>query len=108
MNDDRRAAMRRPLHVPVSMGSGAFVCVTRAADISSSGICLIGDQQFRAGSVWRLEFRLPSARGPVRIAADARVVYSILATGQGWKSGLQFSRLSQDEADAIAAFVRRS
>jgi hypothetical protein len=108
MEEERRTAARRALRAVVTMKSGAFVVNMRTADISPSGICLIGDQRFPVGSEWRIEFRLPTAAGPVPITADVSVVYSVLAAGQGWKSGLQFSRMSQEEFDVVAAFVRRS
>lgn len=109
MNEpDRRTAVRRPLHVPVRMRSDGLLFNTKAADISASGICLIGDQQFPVGSVWDLEFRLPTAGGPVAVKARARVIHSVLGGKQGWKSGLLFTALSRDDAGAVASFIQRS
>ena len=73
--------------------SGMPAMRAKTVDVSLGGICLFVPEQLRPGQICNVGFEAPADGKVVRVFALAKVVYSILAGTDGFRTGLQFTEL---------------
>ncbi len=106
--NERRAAFRVPVCIPVMAECEAFSRGFVTKDVSESGVYLIGELDADPGRVFSLELRLPAGLGVVRAsAAVARLQFDTpRGLGLAWTrlGGEAFARLQDLERRWQAAF----
>jgi hypothetical protein len=97
-----RTALRSPATVMLPGGQARDV---RMWDLAHDGASLLSQRPIPQGSTLELRLELPVAGAPATIVASGRVVYSsYLAPGE-FKIGVVFTRIDDDGAAAISAFM---
>jgi hypothetical protein len=97
-----RTALRASATVVLPNGQEREV---RMWDLANDGASLLSTRPIPQGSGLELRLALPGSGAGATIVAGARVVYSsYLAPGE-FKIGLVFTKLDDDSAAAIAAFM---
>jgi hypothetical protein len=101
--EERRAAFRVPVCLPVMAECEAFSRGLVTKDVSETGIYLIGELDAGPGQVFSLELRLPAGLGAVRAAASAVRVQGDTPRGVG----LTWTRLGADALARLRDLDRR-
>ena len=97
-----RTALRSAATVVLPGGQAREV---RMWDLAHDGASLLSPKPIPQGSSVELRVELPGAGAPNAVAASGRVVYSsYLAPGE-FKIGMVFTKLDDEGAAAIAAFM---
>ena len=65
----------------------------KTIDVSLGGICMMVPEQIPPGKVCNVGFEAPLNGKMVRVFAVGKVVYSILAGTDGFRTGLQFTEV---------------
>ena len=107
VDSNRRLSARTALRAPASVAlPGGQTREVRLWDLAHDGASLQSPRPIPQGSSIELRFELPvPGGGSAAIAAAARVVYSSYVAPNDFKIGLAFTRLGDDAAAAIAAFM---
>ena len=72
---------------------GAGQLNVRTADISMEGVSVFVSEQLRAGQACSIAFDVTTPTGKVRsLNLEAKVIYSILSSTDGFRTGLQFTK----------------
>ena len=104
MNSNRRLSSRAALRSPATVVlPGGQEREVRMWDLANDGASLLSARPIPQGSSVELRLTLPGAAAP--IVAGARVVYSSYLNPGEFKIGLAFTRVDDDGAAAIAAFM---
>ena len=103
MSDTRREFPRKMLRCHAFVGlPGAAPLHARTLDISIGGICMIIGEELHTGQECAIGFETPLNGKMVRVTAAARVVYSILSGTEGFRTGMQFVRLDEENHRIVA------
>ncbi|OWW20100.1 hypothetical protein AYR66_11970 [Noviherbaspirillum denitrificans] len=65
----------------------------KTIDVSLGGLCLMVPEQISPGKICNVGFEAPLNGKMVRVFAVGKVVYSILAGTEGFRTGLQFTEV---------------
>ncbi len=84
---------------------GAAPLRARTLDVSLGGLSLIMAEQLPIGQECTVGFEAPLNGNMVRIAANAKVIYSILSGADGFRIGLQFVRLDAANNKTLAELM---
>ena len=107
VNSNRRLSARTALRSPATVVlPGGQTREVRMWDLANDGASLISARPIPQGTSLELRLDLPVAGGTTTpVAASGRVVYSsYLAPGE-FKIGMMFTKVDDDAAAAIAAFM---
>ena len=104
---EARAAVRRKFsgRVRLTFEAGAATDA-RVIDMSTTGICLLVDQMVRANTTCTLACNIFHEGKPFVFGLRALAIYSVLASGKGFKVGLQFGPHDAKVATQIATLMR--
>jgi hypothetical protein len=107
VDSNRRLSARTALRAPASVAlPGGQTREVRLWDLAHDGASLQSARPIPQGSSLELRFELPApGGGTTAVTAAARVVYSSYIAPNEFKIGLAFTRLGDDAAAAIAAFM---
>ena len=106
MGAERRVFPRAALHVRVTLTTKEAVSVdARSKDVSIGGLCVMSSRSLPDGVDVIVKFELPLRGKFQKMALPARIVNSVL-TGDGYRIGLQFVELDENNSQTIQAFVR--
>jgi c-di-GMP-binding flagellar brake protein YcgR len=106
MNAEARISLRKPLRCQAMLllpGSAPIRGKTK--DISLGGVCAIVSQHIPAGQVCALAFEALLNGKMVRVTANTKVVYSILAGTEGFRTGLQFVQIDSANNATLVALM---
>ena len=77
----------------------------KTQDIALGGACLIMAEQLRVGQECTVAFEALLNGKPVRVTATAKVVYSILAGTEGFRTGMQFVQIDPASNKTLAELM---
>jgi len=77
----------------------------RTLDVSLGGICLIVPEQLPPGRFVNVGFEAPLNGSMIRIFAAGKVIYSILAGTEGFRTGLQFTEIDAANNKLLAELM---
>lgn len=106
---DRRVHDRRPLRIPARVllpGDQSFE--VRTSDIGAGGMGIVAGANPKVGTVFALQFSLPSKTNgnPAALQVKVKVANSILGVDQGgFKIGLQFLALDPASERVIRQYL---
>lgn len=107
INPDARNSPRKVLrcHARLTVaGAGQFN--VRTADISMDGLCVFVSEQLRVGQACSIAFDATAVTGKVRsVNMTAKVIYSILSSTDGFRTGLQFTQLDAETKKTLAELI---
>lgn len=93
-NSETRTYPRKVLRAQARVAlPGMPALRAKTIDVSLGGLCLMVPEQIPPGNICNVGFEAPLNGKMVRVFAVAKVVYSILAGTDGFRTGLQFSEL---------------
>ncbi len=98
----RRRFPRAPYVTPVRIYHGDKVLDGRSEDLSVGGLLVLAPQAFEQAEMVRVRFALPMTGKVIELAATARWVKAVRATGA---VGLQFSALPAEAHEVIDRYV---
>lgn len=104
---DARTSPRKTLrcHAKVAVPGSAPINA-RTVDISMGGVCVFVPEQLPVGQACMIAFEATTVTGKVRaVATAAKVAYSILSGTDGFRTGLQFTRLDAEIKKTLAELV---
>ena len=107
MDIEQRIRPRKPVRVNALVSvSGIPSMTVRTIDISEGGICLSMPRPLTVGQKCNLAFELVKNGKKGRVMALAKVIYCILNSQDGFKTGLQFIEIDPTSAGVISQFIR--
>jgi len=104
--DTRRKTPRKVLNVPAIVRlAGRPPLEVRTLDVGLDGLCVTAPLNVESNLKCSVEFALPlNNRGPVALAMQARVVYSVLSH-DSFKVGLHFMIPTPDALAALGRYL---
>jgi hypothetical protein len=93
-NSETRVYPRKVLRAQARVAlPGMPALRSKTVDVSLGGLCLMVPEQLTPGKIYNVGFEAPLNGKTVRVFAMAKVVYSILAGTDGFRTGLQFTEI---------------
>ena len=77
----------------------------KTLDVSLGGICLLVPEQLPTGRIFNVGFEAPLNGNMVRVFAAGKVIYSILAGTEGFRTGLQFTEIDAANNKLLAELM---
>jgi CheY-like chemotaxis protein len=96
--ENRRRNARVPLQTEVVCTSGSVTAQGMTWNLSQGGVQIDGGPNLKAGDLVRLSFRLPISGGQI----DG---FGVVAWASQNRQGIQFTKLSEQNAKAIKTFI---
>lgn len=107
MSIEKRTLPRKPVRTNALLAvPGASLMTVRTIDISVGGVCLAMSTQLTVGQKCKLTFELVKGGKKGRVTAQAKVIYCILNSQDGFKTGLQFIEIDPPSVGVIAEYMR--
>ena len=101
--NSRRAVLRQSCEVvfPGSAPRQGYTC-----ELGLDGLSLLTSRPMAPGLRCQVRFELPAAAGPVPLTLPAKTVYSSFQGTQGFRIGVHFDRLTDEDQRILAGFLR--
>lgn len=77
----------------------------RTVDVSLGGLCMMITEQIAVGQDCDIGFEAPLNGSVVRIFATGKVIYSILRGTDGFRTGVQFTKLDSANNKLLAELM---
>ncbi len=107
MDIEQRVRPRRPIRVNALVSvTGMLLMTVRTIDISEGGLCLSMPRPLTVGQKCNVTFELIKNGKKGRVTAQGKIIYCILNSQDGFKTGLQFTEVDPTSAGLISQFMR--
>jgi hypothetical protein len=107
MSIEKRALPRKPIRTNALLSvPGSSLMTVRTIDVSVGGVCLAMQAQLSIGQKCNITFELVKGGKKGRVTAQTKVIYCILNSQDGFKTGLQFLEIDPPSVGVIAEYMR--
>jgi c-di-GMP-binding flagellar brake protein YcgR len=106
MSLDRRVHPRKILRrmAMIRLASGEVLKV-KTQDVSQGGVCVLLPNNLPFGATCEVAFDLPINGKDYRVMAGAKIVHTVMAGLDGFRAGLEFTRLGETEKELLREYV---
>lgn len=104
--EEARQSPRKLLRArAVMVDSSGNACTGRLMDIGTTGLSIMLDRPTATGSRHQIRFDMFMNGASQQFRLDGKVVYSILAGKEGFRTGIQFTDLVAEQSALIAKLL---